>query len=286
MRIAVIGTGIIGCEVVMALRRAKYDVIIFNRTPAKAAALEIAGAMRADNIRSAVEKAEVIFLTLADKKAIDDTLWGIKMTLSHKTFIQMGTIAPQESVALAARIAEAGGDYLECPILGSRREIEENRVILLVGGSRNLFDRWRELLMELGPDPRYIGEIGKAAALKLALNQLIAVHAAGFSLSLGIVERNNIDRQQFMEILRESSLYASMYDKKLCNWIARDFSNPNFPTKHLQKDVRLIADHAAVVGLNTGVVEAIEAIIDQSIEGGCGDMDYSSIINVIHPRTE
>ncbi|MBZ0165555.1 MAG: NAD-binding protein, partial [Candidatus Omnitrophica bacterium] len=125
-----------------------------------------------------------------------------------------------------------------------------------------------------------------AAALKLALNQLIAVHAAGFSLSLGIVERNDIDRQLFMEILRESSLYTSMYDKKLHNWVERDFSNPNFPTKHLQKDVRLISEHASEAGLNTGVLEAIRTIIDQSVERGCGDMDYSSIINVIHPRKE
>ncbi len=286
MTIAVIGTGIIGAKLAEALLRAAHNVIIYNRTMDKTKGLVESGAVAVSSPRDAVSAAQGIILALSDKKAVDDVLSGIKMTWKDKAFIQMGTISPAESIALGRDIEAAGGEYMECPVLGSRREIEEERLLMLFGGSGESYTRWRDMLTAFGPEPRFIGGIGQAAALKLALNNLIAVHAAGFSLSLGIVERGGIDRDQFMEILRQSSLYAPMYDKKWRNWTAREFADPNFPTRHLQKDVRLIAEHAGEMGLNTRVPEAILAILDQAVAEGWGELDYSSLINVVHPVEE
>ena len=284
MTIAVIGTGIIGRKMAEALVRAGHDVIAYNRTATKAGALAESGVRVVPTPDEAVSGAEGVILTLSDKKAIDEVLTRITMTWKHKTCLQMGTISPSESIAVAQRIAAGGGAYAECPILGSRREIEQKSLILLFGGDRDLYTRWSDMLSAFGPAPRYVGVVGQAAALKLALNNLIAVHAAGFALSLGIVERNGLDREMFMEVLRESALYAPMYDKKLPNWTGRTFADPNFPAKHLHKDVELIAAHAREVGLETAVLDSIRGLLDQTIAKGWGDLDYSALINVIHPE--
>lgn len=286
MRTAVLGAGIIGQKLVQALLRAGHDVAVYNRTSGKTADLQSLGAVATATADEAIGSAECVLLALSDKKAVDDVLTGIKMTWNHKTFVQMGTILPPESVDLSGLVCEAGGEYCECPILGSRREIDEGRLILLFGGSRQLLQRLKNLLSCFGPEPYHVGDVGRAAAMKLALNNLIAFHAVAFSLSLGIVQRNAIDVDQFMDILRRSALHAPMYDKKLTNWLTRDFSNPNFPAKHLRKDTDLISRHGREIGINTQVLDAIRDVLDQTIAEGCGDLDYSSLINVIHPVKE
>jgi 3-hydroxyisobutyrate dehydrogenase len=138
-------------------------------------------------------------------------------------------------------------------------------------------------LQVLGTAPRYIGETGSAAALKLAMNQLIASLTAGFSLSLGYAMKNGVDTDLFMDTVRESALYAKTYDKKLEKSLQRDFGAANFSTRHLLKDVRLFIDDARAAGLNTDALEGIERITNKTVENGMDLMDYSSIFQVICP---
>jgi len=134
-----------------------------------------------------------------------------------------------------------------------------------------------------GPDPIHVGDIGKAAAMKLALNQLIASLTASFSLSLGLVLKHGIDVQQFMGIVRESALYAPTYDKKLKRYLAHDYRNPNFPTKHLKKDVDLIIGEAQKCNLQADALQGVQSIIQQALKKGYNDTDYSSLFEAIAP---
>ena len=85
----------------------------------------------------------------------------------------------------------------------------------MVGGTEAQFATLALLFRSLGREPRLIGAVGKAAALKLALNQLIASETLAFALSLGLIRRAGVSVDTFMAILRESALYAPTFDKKL-----------------------------------------------------------------------
>ena len=85
-----------------------------------------------------------------------------------------------------------------------------------------------------------------------------------------------------MSILRESALYAPTFDKKSNRMKQRDFDNPNFPSKHLLKDVNVFLKPAEENGLNTEVVEGIRSIIEQTMELGLYDSDYSALFSAIH----
>jgi 3-hydroxyisobutyrate dehydrogenase len=239
--------------------------------------------MVAATVHEAVDRAECIILMLADIKAIEDVLFGENnIDLDEKTIIQMGTISPLESIALAQQVIICRGEYLECPVLGSRVESSEGNLILRVGSTKKQFEDCLGLLKVFGPQPRYIGEVGKAAALKLAVNQLIASHAVGFSLSLGIIQKNDVSIDMFMDILRNSTLCAKMFDKKLPNWIGRNYDHPNFPVKHLLKDVDLILKESKEHGLSTEVIEGIQAVLIKTMDRGLGDKDYSALYNIIN----
>jgi 3-hydroxyisobutyrate dehydrogenase-like beta-hydroxyacid dehydrogenase len=125
--------------------------------------------------------------------------------------------------------------------------------------------------------------VGKAAALKLAMNQLIASLTAGFSLSLGFVQKYDIEVDLFMNILRQSALYAPTFDKKLERMLNRDYTKPNFSGKHLAKDLRLFQSEAQALGLELSTVEGLRRILALTFEGGFAEGDYSALYEAVNP---
>lgn len=283
MKIAFLGTGLLGFPMAERLLDAGHDLFVYNRTQSKATPLKSQGAHVLDNPIDCILKSECIIFVLSDAEAISNVLFSKEnISFKNKTFIQMGTIAPSESIELQKKIFDLGGEYFECPVLGSRKEVANSELILMFGGTKEKFDHWEEFLQVFGNKPRYIGDVGKAAALKLALNHLIAVHALGFSLSLGLIQKNGVSVDEFMDLLRTSALYAPMYDKKLNNWVSHDYGNPNFPLKHLLKDVHLILNEAEEKNLCTDVLQSMEHVLFEAKNKGFAEKDYSSIYEYIN----
>ncbi len=286
MRVALIGTGLLGRAVAERLHQSGRSVTLYNRTGSKAEPLRQLGLTVAGSCEEAVSAADAIILLLADAPAIQSMLFGKGAPdLTGRIVIQMGTIAPSESRTIGEMIAKTGGEYCEAPVLGSVTEARAGTLLLLFGGTPEQFERLGELFRLLTKVPAYIGSVGQAATLKLALNQLIAAEIAAFSLSLGLVRRDNIDVAMFMDLLRQSALYAPAYDKKLPRLLERDYHNPNFSTRHLLKDVRLILNEAETRGLSTSGLAGVIPLLSRTIEEGLGDLDYSAIYEAINPPT-
>lgn len=284
MDIAFLGIGLMGKPMAERLIDADHRLFLFNRTPAKTIPLAEKGATVVENSYAAIEQAECVVTMLSDYPAICDMLFSKgDFDWKGKTVIQMGTVLPSESCALKNRIEAHHGFYVESPVLGSRDKAEAADLIVLVGATPQQFQQLLPLLKSFGPDPRYIGEVGKASALKLALNQLIISLICAFSLSFGIVERSGVDMDEFMAVLRESSLYAPTFDKKLPRIRNRDFNDPNFPIRHMLKDVNLILSQAHVCGLEDSVLQAVKKLLVCAVNAGLEDQDYSGVFKMITP---
>ena len=287
MKISLIGTGLMGKPMAEKLIEAGHELTVYNRTVEKTASLREQGAQTASSVNDAIAASDCILLMLSDYNTIVEAVFysNTDLDVTHKTFINMSTIAPDESIDLHERIVNRGGAYLEAPVLGSIPQIRDDGLIVMVGSSDDLYKKWKEFLNVFGPDPIYIGDVGKAAAMKLALNQLIASLTASFSLSLGLILKHGIDVDQFMTIIRNSALYAPTYDKKLKRYLQHDYSSPNFPTKHLKKDVDLIVRETKNCGLQPDSLQGVQSIIEKALKMNYVDTDYSSIFEAISPDT-
>ncbi|MDJ0747753.1 MAG: NAD(P)-dependent oxidoreductase [Xenococcaceae cyanobacterium MO_167.B27] len=284
MKIGLIGTGLMGQPMAIRLLGANVSVIAYNRTPDKLQPIADAGGIVADSPDKVIQEADCTILMLTDGTAIAETILTDKAIsyLPHHTIIQMATIAPQESRAIRERVVAAGGEYLEAPVLGSIPQVKTGELIVMVGSTRDQFIKWCSVLKHFSPEPIHTGEVGTAAAMKLALNQLIASLTSAFALSLGFVQREGVNVEQFMSILRESALYAPTFDKKLSRMRERNFTNPNFPTKHLLKDTDLFLTQAEALGLDTSSLKGIRQIIQKAIALGLENEDYSAIYSAIN----
>lgn len=283
MKVGLLGTGLMGAPLASRLVSLGHTLAVWNRSPGRSGAID--GAQVVEGAADAVAASELVVLALSDYDAITEVLFHseVAATLGGRTVVQMGTIAPVESRRLSERVIECGGDYLEAPVLGSIPEARAGTLLVMVGGPAALFERRRELLAGFGPAPRYIGPVGQAAALKLALNQLIAGLTSSFALSLGLVRQAGVQTDLFMSILRDSALYAPTFDKKLQRMLERDYGNPNFPVRHLVKDVDLFLDAAGESGLDVGILLAIRELLGDTLVRGLQDGDYSALYDSIDP---
>lgn len=288
MQTGFLGTGLMGLPMAKRLLAAGHPLTVYNRTRAKAEPLATDGATVADSPAAVLEAAECVVVMVSDGAVVQELLLSAQTQpkLAGRTIIQMSTIAPQESQKLAQEVAAAGGEYLEAPVLGSVPQAMDGQLILMVGSTPEQFAQWEDMLKHFGPEPLLVGPVGKAAALKLAMNQLIGSLTVAFGMSLGLVQQHGIDVELFMQILRQSALYAPTFDKKLPRMLDGNYADPNFPAKHLLKDARLFLAEAEGQHLNTTSIQALCRILESTLDAGLAEQDYAALYAALLPQQD
>ena len=286
MKIGILGTGLMGGPMALQQKKAGFEVIAWNRSPDKLAPLQQAQIETVERAEAAIAAAELTITMLSDAAAIQATVLSNPAVLIGKTILQMGTIAPAQSRDIQSQVRSAGGDYLEAPVLGSIPQVKAGSLILMVGATPEQVEQWLPVLKCFGPNPELMGEVGTAAATKLAMNQLIGSLTAAFSMSLGLAQKEGLNLEKFMTIVRDSALYAPTFDKKLERMCDHNFANPNFPTKHLLKDMNLFVQAAANQGIDATVAAGVSQIASKAIEQGLANEDYSAIYNAVNPKED
>lgn len=205
MKIGFIGIGLMGSRMAKRLIDKGYILTIWNRTIEKTEKLKNKGAHVAENPSAVIYNSDLIITMLSDFNAVTSVLFSEKNDFNGKTILQMSTISPGESIILSERVGKLGGEYIEAPVLGGLAQIPEGKLLPMFGGTKDQFKKWKPFLENFADTITYMGEIGKGASAKLACNQLIATLIASFSMSLGYIEKEGIDVESFMQVLRSGS---------------------------------------------------------------------------------
>ena len=278
MEITLVGSGLLGTAIGERLLARGFRLHVWNRRQERAQALVAAGAQLASSPAEAVAAGELVITVLSDGPITAEVLLNQAGTaLPGRLVLQVATIAPAESRDLAIALQQRSARYLETPVLGSRPEALAGCLQVMVGGDLADLERARPVLMAIGGEPRHLGPVGAALHTKLALNQLIASLTHSFSLALHVVQQAGVEVETFMAILRESALYAPTFDKKLAKELADDYSNPNFPTAHLRKDLQLFLTAAAALQLETQGLRGLAELLERATAAGLDELDYSSL---------
>jgi 3-hydroxyisobutyrate dehydrogenase len=285
VKVGILGTGLMGQPMALRLLNSGFEVIAYNRTEAKLEPLQAAGITVTTDPLEVVQTADCTILMLTNADVIRELLLAesTQSALAGQTLIQMGTIAPTQSKALNEAVKAAGGHYLEAPVLGSIPQVEDGSLIVMVGATPEHFEQWLPVLQCFSSEPLLMGPVGTGAAAKLAMNQLIGSLTTAFALSLGFVQREGLDVEQFMAIVRQSALYAPTFDKKLQRMLERNFAQPNFPSKHLLKDMNLFAEEAQTLGLEASLARSVSQVVQKTLELGLADDDYSALYSAVNP---
>jgi len=286
-KVSFFGLGLMGAPMAEHLiNRNKFDVTVWNRTAEKARHFAAGKkAHVAETPEEAISRSDILITMMWDFDSIKTTLsLGSDKAglLKGKTLIQMSTVSPPDNKKIGELIVEAGGIFVEAPVLGTATVAQSGQLQILVGTTHERFGQVKDLLSSFGPKVRHIGDVGKASAMKLALNQMVGGEVAIFATSLAMVMRQDLPVDTFMEFLRGSHMWANYYDLKVDSMKNRDYKNPLFTTAACLKDFSLIVKECKKLGIDSANAEGTLALLQKATEK-YADLDFGSIFDIVNP---
>ena len=208
MDIGFVGLGAMGAGIVPRLMAAGHKVTGWNRTPEKATSLIKAGMLWADMPRAVAEASEIVFCIVTDAAAMRAVALGADGVVSglrkDGIFVEMSTIAPDASRAVAAEFEKAGAFMLDAPISGSPVTLAQGNASLMVGGDKAAFERAEPVMRAIGPKITYIGGSGLAVQMKLAVNLLLMVEVIAFGEAMALAEKGGVNREVALDAVLKS----------------------------------------------------------------------------------
>ena len=244
MEIAWIGTGIMGAPMARRLLHAGHRVTVFNRSRQRARALQSDGAIVADSAAQAAGAAEVIFTMLPDTPDVEQMVAEIAPTVdAGRIVIDMSTIAPAGARRIAQSLAQHGVEFLDAPVSGGEPGAIEGTLTIMVGGSRDAFERAQPIFAHLGKRITYMGPSGSGQMTKLVNQIAVAVNLEATVEALLLAVRGGLDPALVVEAIGAGAAASWQLNNLGPRIIAGDY-RPGFLIKLLRKDLRLVAEAA------------------------------------------
>ncbi len=279
--VAFIGLGIMGSRMVKNVLKAGYSVRVQNRTAAKAEALKPLGAIVAATPREAVAGADVVVTMVADPPALAAVLEGADGALagcrSGTLVVDMSTVDPATSQAMAAKAKASGLRYLEAPVTGGVGAAEQATLTIMAGGSVEDFAAAKPLLETMGKKVLHVGPMGQGSVLKLCANLVAASIITSMNEALTLAAKSGLNLDVVTEVLTERSPLIGRTAPKV---LAGDFA-ANFPLKHSHKDVQLALSSARSVGTPMFALGAVAQLQAAALAKGYGDLDQTVTVRIL-----
>src|SRR5918997_3599942 len=207
-RVGFAGLGAMGAGIARRLLDAGYEVVGWNRTRERAEPLLEAGMAWADTPRELAASVDVLFTMLTNTAAIEATADGADGVLAGlgegTIWLDISTIAPDASVALAERVRATGAWFLDCPVSGSPATLAAGQMSVMAGGDRAAFDHVSRVLHVIGPKVTYIGPNGHAILTKVAINLALVVSVTALAEGVALVEKAGVDRAAVVDAVSKS----------------------------------------------------------------------------------
>jgi 3-hydroxyisobutyrate dehydrogenase-like beta-hydroxyacid dehydrogenase len=208
MNLGFVGLGAMGQLIVPRLMAAGHKVVGWNRSRDKAEPLIKKGMGWADTPRAVAEQSDIVFSIVTDSKAVKSCALGPDGIVSGLKkggiYIDMSTIEPDESRAVAAEFAKAGSIMLDGPLSGSPVTVEAGNASVMIGGDEAAFERAKPVLLAIGPKVTRIGGNGLACQTKIAVNLLLMVEIIAFGEAVALAEIGGVSREAAVDAILKS----------------------------------------------------------------------------------
>lgn len=275
MRIALFGLGIIGSIWARHIAADGHRLTTWNRS-----AKPDAPGFTAD-IGEAADGAELALIVVADGPAVREVVELILPRLAPSAVVAVhATIAVAEVLEIAALVRAAGRRYLDMPFTGSKPAAEGRQNVFYVGDDDGAFAVAQPVHSRLSQACLPFGGVGRAMAMKLAMNLCIAGTFQAMAEGLATAARAGLDAEAFFQAMERNVARSGLVDLKRPKLLARDRS-PQFSVKHMHKDLRLALALAASHGLELPLTAGVEAAYAKAEAKGLGDLDFSALVEVV-----
>ena len=262
MKIGIIGFGKMGAAIAARLAECGHEVFAWSRDIQKVEISNIAVA--ASTPQQVIQKSDVIISILANDEATERAYFGedgiCNARLDGKIVIEMCTMLPERAKQLCQAVRGAGGAFLECPVGGTVKPARDGALVGMAAGDPTTFDKVKPILGELTRRLDFLGEVGNAAAMKLAINLPLMVYWGALGEAVALLGRHNINVEQAFDILTDSSGAigpAKARQAPIIELIKNGQSGvSNFAIDQAIKDMNLMKSQASQNGVDCPIITA------------------------------
>ena len=282
-KIGVCGTGKMGSEIIKRLLECGQEVSVWNRTQSKANLLIDHGASVSTSISDLIRDSEVILIIMGSDAALDFVYKnenGLKNNhLSSKIIIELSTTSVQKIISLEKIINDLNGKFIECPVGGSTKPARDGNLLGLVGGHEKIFHEVEYILKMICRRYEYLGEVGKGASMKLAINLPLMVYWQSLGEAMSIAINSGINFDQALDIMMDSSgsaKVAHLKAKPIMQAMKEETNlTSTFNVSSSLKDMKLMIDEGTKNNIDLRVINSAMSYVQEAVDNGWSDFDAS-----------
>jgi 3-hydroxyisobutyrate dehydrogenase-like beta-hydroxyacid dehydrogenase len=285
VKIGFVGLGDMGQAIVPRLLAAGHTVKGWNRTKEKAAALLQRDMHWAGTPREAARDSQIVFSIVTDGAVVRALALGENGVIAglgkDAVYLDMSTIDPCASRAIAAEFAKAGLTMLDAPISGTTLTIGQGKASLMVAGDKAAFERVHPVLLDIGPKVTYIGAQGLAVQLKVALNLTLVIEVIGFCEGVALAEKGGVPREVAVDAFLKSVVASPVLGYRAPLILEGHISDATYGNVDLQqKDMLLALDLGRRMGVPVPLGAAANEMLNACRGLGLAHHDFVAVYEV------
>jgi len=285
LKIGFLGLGDMGQAIVPRLLGAGHTVTGWNRTKEKAAPMFKLGMLWADSPREVARESEIVFSIVTDSAAVSSLALGengiIAGLRKNAVYLDMSTIDPDASRAIAAEFSKAGLTMMDAPISGTTLTLAKGNASLMVGGDRTAFERVQPVLLAIGPKVTYIGAQGLAVQLKVALNMTLVIEVIGFCEGIALAEKGGVPREVAVDAFLKSVVASPVLNYRAPLILEGHISDATYGNVNLQqKDMLLALDSGRKMGVPVPLGATANEMLNACRGLGLAHHDFVAVYEV------
>jgi 3-hydroxyisobutyrate dehydrogenase len=274
-----IGLGLMGSRMAGRLLDAGFPLIVYNRTAEKAKPLLNRGATLAKTPGDVAAQSDFVISMLTNDEAALGVAFGEEGTLAHarpgSVLIEMSTVSPATTRAIANMAKKSGLDALDAPVSGSTPQAEAGKLMIFVGGDPAISEKAMPLLATLG-QPAHLGPSGAGSMMKLVVNALLGIGITALAEVTDLALKAGLDPNRFFDTLAQTAVVTPAQKLKIPNLRAGQFPT-QCPLRLMHKDMGLVLSESAVALASMPLSAAAAQQITAAMAAGLGDQDMSAV---------
>jgi 3-hydroxyisobutyrate dehydrogenase len=284
-RIGFVGLGIMGSRMAANLRRAGYELTVYNRTRERADAWAAEhGGTVAGTPAEVGAASDVIVTMVVDGAQVKEVLLGehgvAQGAAAGTLCVDMSTIAPGDSRRIAAALDERGIGFVDAPVTGSSPKAQDGTLTIMAGGAASDFERARPLFDAMGELIVHVGEVGQGEMVKLINNAVAAANAHTLAQALVVARGTGVDLDALIQVMGAGSGGSAMLALKAGPMREHDYSTL-FKLEHMLKDVRLCLEEGQAAGVPFPAAASVREALTAGMGRGLGDDDFAAVVETV-----
>ena len=277
MKIGIAGIGKMGTGIASRLAAVGHEMMVWNRTADKAKATGLRVAPTPADLAAG---SEAVISILTDAPAVNSVYAQMLPAMKGRLFIEMSTVRPEVSKALAAKVKVAGGAFVECPVGGTVGPAKEGKLFGFVGGEPADVARAKPLLDQMCRRVEHVGPVGAGASMKLAINLPLIVYWQALGEALSLIHHLKLDPARTVDILADTSGAPNMLKNRagaIAAALGGKDNPPSVTIDTLKKDLSEMVAEAHACGYDTLVTQAALQSFEKASRAGIGAKDCTAL---------